>query len=132
MFFQTHLTASAKESHLPFFRELTNRLYNMSDQLGEIIHFRKKANDPIFCKTALNWALEKNHMLIVLELLKLEHHFHRPEEENLECLKNNVSYCYDKRQWILKKYDTISKLGKISKSGFLGTLLGEFYCVIFF
>jgi hypothetical protein len=123
IFLQTHLIGCAKESHLPLFRQLIQSLYEKpDDQLGDIIHYRSENKDSVFCDTALNWAVKNNHMLIVLELLKLEHHFHKTEEEGLKCLQDTVSTSTDKLQWIFEKYK------RISQFDFSGALLGEHFC----
>jgi hypothetical protein len=90
--------------------------------LGPIIHFRSENKDSIFHQKAINWAVKNNNsLMMMMELLKLEHHSHKTPKEGLQCLKNTISESPEEIQsWFLKMYT------KFSTSLACKVILGEF------
>jgi hypothetical protein len=125
-FLQTHLTACAKEKcYLDLFIELLKNLYNLTDsgftvskdELDKIIHYKVGNDNSVFQNTALSWAVQNGDLFVMLELLKLEHHYHTTEEERMKCLQ----YTY-RGNLLLRMYETYSKLQSFLPNG---PLLGK-------
>jgi len=107
-FLRTNLIASAKEKNDEVFTELT-RIIRFGvlmptpdreefkvkpEQQDEILHFKESSSGStsMFTKTALNWANENQEMAKIIELLKMEHSFHKDDKtQGLECLQRNLS-----------------------------------------
>jgi hypothetical protein len=113
-FLQTHLIGCVKEKNNQFFGEIQQILSSKqdsqtgfvitADDLNTIIHFKTDEDrDIIFSKTALTWAMDNSDQYMAIELLKLEHNFHKTEKEGLECLRDNLS-SHDLLPWIFETY----------------------------
>jgi hypothetical protein len=138
-FVQTHLTACVQEQNLPLFMELLQSLYSQTEprfaislhELDTIIHYQTSGEDSAFFKTALFRAVEKSDRFMVLELLKLEHEYHKTEKEALICMNKNFLGVKWRdlpglKPWIIGTYTKINKLT------LLGTFLGKVFLLSFF
>jgi hypothetical protein len=113
-FIQTHLIGCTKDKNTRMFGELIQVISSKSDSqkgfivplagLGQIIHFKNDADQKaLFGKTALTWAIENSDQYMAIELLKLEHDFHKTEKEGLECLRDNLR-SHELLPWIFETY----------------------------
>jgi hypothetical protein len=122
-FLQLHFRGCVKANYLPLFREIIKILYNMPDKMRDFIHFRTENEDSVFRETALNYAVKNDHMLMVLELLKLEYQLHRAEEQVQTCLQE--THCIE----TLPPWFNEIK-ARFSHFHFTQTSLGEFFLLI--
>jgi hypothetical protein len=103
MFGELMQIISKKKGRLDLQLEFTVPL----DGLDKIIHNKIDGNEggkkSIFDKTALNWAIENNDEYMLIELLKLEHDFHKNEEDGLQCLCDNLN-SHELLPWIFETY----------------------------
>jgi hypothetical protein len=114
-FLQSHLVGCAKEKNDDMFTQLIHIISRKttdsemgfslpSDGLDKIIHNKierkKSKNDPLLDKTAIYWAVENNNEYMVMNLLKLEHAFHRTEEEGRKCLQDNIGSHEHLSKWL--------------------------------
>jgi hypothetical protein len=133
-FLQTHLIWCAKEQHESLFEELILQgLYKNQpgskhavpvDNVGDIIHFKTDNDDDSeFSKRALTWAVENENLLMMLELLKLEHHCHNTEEEAHTCLQHvTSSNTNDFSSWIFEQSKNLTK-NSLTVPSLVGKLL---------
>jgi hypothetical protein len=131
-FLKTHLTACAKEQHLPLFMKLLQTIYStkmdsgFAVSLGEIIHFQTSVEDSLFHETALTWAARNENVFMVLELLYLEYQYHNAKKEEMECLQDShlLSNSSQLLAWINQAY----RYFKLNNFTCFGPLLGKICC----